>query len=140
MFDYVERRPLALAPDDVATATPAVLAKATQAAPLALAPGRWRVTSPVRTLQMTSVYELTMGPDPKGGSTLVEVRVRASLSVLAWLVLAVCFCVFFPSAITLLLVGRERFRREARLGASSIFASLGTTSGLVAAGYAPAPM
>ncbi len=138
MFDYVETRAIALAPDDVAAAAPAVLGQATSGAPLALGAGRWSVTSTRRAFQTAPSYFVTLRPAP-GDGTVVEVRVQPSISFVGWAVLVVCFFVFFPLALLLLFNGRERFRQSARLGAASIFAALGTTSGLVAAGYAAAP-
>lgn len=138
MFDYVESRAFVSSPEDVNAAIGPVLASTAQAAPLALAPGVWSGRGAEGSLAVTPSYHVRATAAPTGG-TVVEVRVQPSVSFLAWAVLAVCFFVFFPAAIFLMWMGRERFRRQARLTASSIFAALGTTSGLVAAGYAAAP-
>ena len=122
MFDYVESRPFALAPDDLGAAAAPVLQAMTGASPVALSTGRLGAIGA-----------------PSQHGTMVEITVTPKVHVLAWALFAASFFVFFPAALGLLLFARERFRSKAKLLASSIFASLGTTSGLVAAGYAAVP-
>jgi hypothetical protein len=139
MFDYVESRAFALSPEDVNAAAGAVLAQTANTAPLAIAPGVWQGVGARGSMTVTPTYHLRAVPARSGTGTLVELRVVPAVGPLGWAVLVFFFFIFFPAALMLMFKGRERFRNEARLTAASIFASLGTTSGLVAAGYAAAP-
>ena len=138
MFDYVESRPFALAPDDLGAAAAPVLQAMTGASPVALSTGRLgAIGAPLDWSVTPSIFVRVGAPSQHG--TMVEITVTPKVHVLAWALFAASFFVFFPAALGLLLFARERFRSKAKLLASSIFASLGTTSGLVAAGYAAVP-
>lgn len=137
MFDYVETRTFSLAPEDIGAAATAVLAQTAKTSALAVAPGIWQGEGVAESLGVTPRYELRASPAPAG--TKVELRVAHAIGIFGWAIVVALFFVFFPGALLLLLGLRERFRKRARLTAASVFASLGTTSGLVAAGYAAAP-
>ena len=138
MFDYVEKRPFALTPDDLSEATGPVLAAMGGGAPLALTPRRFSGAGQPLDWVVTPEYRVGIG-EPSAQGTIVEIRVTPKVNPMAWLLFAALVMSFFPAAIGLMFYARERFRAKARLTVSSMFASLGTTSGLVAAGYAAVP-